>query len=49
MKRWQRDRDLAGIRDQAALAKLQAEEQKAFTRPWSDVAVLLKKAEGRTE
>ena len=42
-------RDLAGIRDKAALAKLPAEEQKAFTRLWSDVAALLKRAEGKTE
>ena len=40
-------RDLAGIRDKAALAKLPAEEQKAFTRLWSDVAALLKQAEGK--
>jgi len=49
LKRWQWDRDLAGIRDKAALAKLPAEEQKAFTRLWSDVAALLKRAEGKTE
>jgi len=42
---WQKDSDLAGIRDAAALAKLPAEEQKAFTQLWADVAALLKKAE----
>ncbi len=35
---WQRDSDLAGIRDKAALAKLPAEEQKAFTQLWANVA-----------
>ena len=39
------DPDLAGIRDAAALAKLPADEQKAFTQFWADVAALLKKAE----
>jgi WD40 repeat protein len=35
---WQHDSDLAGIRDESALAKLPAEEQKAFTRLWADLA-----------
>jgi tetratricopeptide (TPR) repeat protein len=35
---WQEDRALAGIRDQAALAKLPPEEQKVFTQVWADVA-----------
>jgi hypothetical protein len=35
---WQQDSDLAGIRDRSALAKLPAEEQKAFSRLWADVA-----------
>ena len=42
---WKQDSDLAGIRDAAALAKLPADEQKAFTQLWADVAALLKKAE----
>ncbi len=41
---WQQDTDLAGIRDAAALAKLSAAEQKAFTQLWADAAALLKKA-----
>jgi eukaryotic-like serine/threonine-protein kinase len=45
MRHWQQDTDLAGICDAAALAKLAAEEQKAFTQLWADVAALLKKAE----
>ena len=44
MRHWQKDTDLAGIRDAAALAKLPAEEQKACTQLWADVAALLKKA-----
>ncbi len=41
---WRQDADLAGIRDAAALAKLPAEEQKAFLQLWADVAELKKKA-----
>src|SRR5262249_10906505 len=35
---WQQERDLAGLRDQAALARIPPEEQKAFTRFWADIA-----------
>jgi serine/threonine-protein kinase len=45
MQHWQKDSDLAGIRDKPALAKLSAEERAACVNLWSDVAVLLKKAE----
>jgi tetratricopeptide (TPR) repeat protein len=45
MLHWQKDTDLAGIRDKAALEKLPAEEQKAFAQLWADVTALLKKAE----
>jgi eukaryotic-like serine/threonine-protein kinase len=45
LSQWQRDPDLAGIRDAAALAKLPVGEQKAFTQLWADVAALLKKAQ----
>jgi len=44
MRHWQQDTDLAGIRDAAALAKLPADQQKACTQLWADVAALLKKA-----
>ncbi len=44
LRQWQKDPDLAGIRDAAALAKLSADERKAFTRLWADVAALLEKA-----
>ena len=42
----QQDTDLAGIRDNAALDQLPAEEPKAFTQEVADVAALLKKAGG---
>jgi tetratricopeptide (TPR) repeat protein len=45
LKIWQQDRDLAGLRERAALAKLPAEEQKVSTQLWADVATLLKKAQ----
>ncbi len=45
LRYWQRDAQLAGIREKAVLDKLPADEQKPFTRFWSDVAALLKKAE----
>jgi tetratricopeptide (TPR) repeat protein len=41
---WQWDSELSGIRDTAALARLPAQEQKAFAQLWADVAALLKKA-----
>jgi tetratricopeptide (TPR) repeat protein len=47
LRRWQKDTDLAGLRDKAALAKLPQDEQKAFTQFWADVAALLKKMEGK--
>ena len=34
---WKQDGDLAGIRDAVALAKLPADEQKAFAQFWADV------------
>ena len=47
LRHWHQDNDLAGIRDAAALAKLPADEQKAFNQLWADVAALLKKAEAK--
>ncbi len=44
LRHWQTDSDLAGLRDPAALAKLDAEEQRACARLWSDVAKLLARA-----
>ena len=41
---WQKDGNLAGLRDAAALAQLPEDEQKAFTQFWADVGELLHKA-----
>jgi hypothetical protein len=41
----QQDRDLASLREAAALAKLDAEERAALTQLWAGVAALLKQAE----
>jgi Tfp pilus assembly protein PilF len=41
---WQRDADLATIRDPAALAELPAEERAACERLWADAAGVLRKA-----
>jgi tetratricopeptide (TPR) repeat protein len=48
LRHWQQDPDLASIRDATALAKLPAQEEKAFTQLWADVGALLKKAEAPT-
>src|SRR5262249_47025636 len=45
LRHWQKDSDLAGLRDATALAKLPADEQKACIQLWAEVAALLKKAE----
>jgi serine/threonine-protein kinase len=45
LQRWQTVSALAGLREATALAKLPAEEQKACTQLWADVAALLKKAQ----
>jgi tetratricopeptide (TPR) repeat protein len=45
LRHWQKDSDLTGFRDRAALAKLPAQEQKACTQLWAEVAALLKKAQ----
>jgi tetratricopeptide (TPR) repeat protein len=42
---WQQDKDLAAVRDTAALVKLPADERAAWQQLWADVAELLKKAE----
>ena len=44
LRYWQKDPDLAGIRDAAALAKLPAEERAACEKLWADAAALLEKA-----
>jgi tetratricopeptide (TPR) repeat protein len=42
---WKADPDLAGIREQAALAKLPSEEQKACQSLWVEVDALLRRAQ----
>ncbi len=44
LNHWKLDSDLAGIRDAEALAKLPADEQKAWRSLWADVDSLLKRA-----
>jgi hypothetical protein len=41
---WQRDPDLAGLRDPAGLTKLSPEEREACRKLWVEVAAILKKA-----
>ena len=45
LQHWQEDSDLAGVRDQDALAKLPADEQEAWRKLWTDVDALRNKAE----
>jgi hypothetical protein len=44
LTRWQKDADLAGVRDEKELAKLPAEEQQAWRKLWADVDALLRQA-----
>jgi serine/threonine-protein kinase len=44
LEHWKRDNDLAGIRDDAELAKLPETERGAFRKLWADVDALLNKA-----
>jgi serine/threonine-protein kinase len=44
LKHWQRDTDLAGVRDEKQLALLPAAEQKSWRALWAEVAALAKKA-----
>ena len=44
LKHWKADPDLAGIRDEKELAKLNAEERAAFQQLWTDVDQLVIKA-----
>jgi hypothetical protein len=49
LSHWQKDSDLAGLRDKAALAKQPAEERAACEKLWGDLAALLKKAQEKRE
>jgi serine/threonine-protein kinase len=44
---WQRDRDLASVRDKEELAKLPDDERRRWRKLWEDVEVLLKQVEER--
>ncbi len=46
LRNWRAERDLAGLRDAAALAKLPEDEQKACRTLWAEVDVLLAKSQG---
>ncbi len=48
LRHWQTDADLAGIREEAALTKLPAQEQEDCRRLWADVATLLKPKDSTT-
>ena len=47
LRKWQKDPNLAEIRDAAALAKLPEDEQRAFTEFWGEVEERLKRAESK--
>ena len=46
LQHWQKDTDLAGIRDPEARARLPEAEQNAWRAFWAEVDALLKKAQG---
>jgi tetratricopeptide (TPR) repeat protein len=48
LSHWQKDSDLAAIRDADALAKLPEAERQACQSLWADVEALLKRAQGKT-
>jgi serine/threonine-protein kinase len=45
LRDWRRDPDLAGVREEEALAALPAAERDAWTKLWADVAELTRRAE----
>jgi hypothetical protein len=47
LKHWQQDADLAGLRDEAALAKLPQAEQQACRQLWAEVQKRLDQARGK--
>jgi Tfp pilus assembly protein PilF len=46
MEHWRRNADLAGVRDEQELARLPAEERRAWRELWADVGLLLDQARG---
>jgi serine/threonine-protein kinase len=47
LQHWQRDPDLAGLREAIAVAKLSASERQACGKLWADVEALLQRAQGK--
>jgi Flp pilus assembly protein TadD len=47
LRHWQKDPDLASVRDQAALAKLPEAERQAWQKLWADVAAVLAQARAK--
>jgi hypothetical protein len=47
LRHWQQDSDLAGIREEAAVAKLPTSEQQACLQLWAEVQKLLGQAHGK--
>jgi tetratricopeptide (TPR) repeat protein/tRNA A-37 threonylcarbamoyl transferase component Bud32 len=47
IEHWQKDGDLSGVRDKAALANLPKEEREAWTKLWKDVDALLKQVQAK--
>ena len=45
MEHWQKDTDLASVRDKAALDQVPEDERKDWRQLWDEVAALLKKVE----
>jgi len=45
MRHWQTDADLAGVRDENALAKLPDDERARWRQLWTDVSALIKRTE----
>ena len=47
LQHWQTDKDLAGVRDPASLARLTTEEQAAWQRFWAGVTALLERTKSK--
>jgi hypothetical protein len=46
LRQWQRDPDLAGVRDAAGVGLLPADQQRTGRMFWEEVAAVLKMAQG---
>jgi serine/threonine-protein kinase len=47
LRRWQQDPDLAGMRDETALAKPPETEREVYRKFWAEVAALLERAQSK--